>query len=66
MTDFDDDIPYVPINITKYLEEAFGVDDILYRCSDKSGEYSVGYLKGVRAVLNHLEALVEEQELRGQ
>ena len=47
--------PVVPSDIIEYLEEAFGVDALL--SAQVHPNDRIGYIKGVRAVINHLKNL---------
>ena len=57
-------IPYVHEDIVTYLDDLFDCDLLLNSLKDESAEYQIGYMKGVRDIINHLRAIAEEQNER--
>ena len=57
-------IPYVHEDIVTYLDDLFDFDLLLNSLKDESAEYQIGYMKGVRDIINHLRAIAEEQNER--
>lgn len=53
--------PYVSLEVLEYLEDAFNIDYLVSQ-KLKTGEETVGFIKGAREVIGHLKGLYEEQE----
>lgn len=59
-----DKIPYVHEDIVTYLDDLFNFDSLLSALDEEQAEYQIGYMKGVRDIINHLRAISEEQNER--
>nr|DAG17755.1 MAG TPA: hypothetical protein [Caudoviricetes sp.] len=59
-----DKIPYVHEDIVTYLDDLFNFDSLLSALDGEQAEYQIGYMKGVRDIINHLRAISEEQNER--
>lgn len=59
-----DKIPYVHEDIVTYLDDLFNFDSLLSALDGEQAEYQIGYMKGVRDIINHLHAISEEQNER--
>lgn len=59
-----DKIPYVHEDIVTYLADLFNFDSLLSALDGEQAEYQIGYMKGVRDIINHLRAISEEQNER--
>lgn len=59
-----DKIPYVHEDIVTYLDDLFNFDSLLSTLDGEQAEYQIGYMKGVREIINHLRAISEEQNER--
>lgn len=59
-----DKIPYVHEDIVTYLDNLFNFDSLLSALDGEQAEYQIGYMKGVRDIINHLRAISEEQNER--
>ena len=59
-----DKIPYVHEDIVTYLDDSFNFDSLLSALDGEQAEYQIGYMKGVRDIINHLRAILEEQNER--
>ena len=57
-------IPYVHEDIVTYLDDFFNFDSLLSDLDGEQAEYQIGYMKGVRDIINHLRAISEEQNER--
>ena len=57
-------IPYVHEDIVTYLDDLFNFDSLLSALDGEQAEYQIGYMKGVRDIINHLRAISEEQNER--
>lgn len=57
-------IPYVHEDIVTYLDDLFNFDSLLSALDGEQTEYQIGYMKGVRDIINHLRAISEEQNER--
>lgn len=54
--------PYIGRDLLEYLDDMFNLDSLLDEFEDNPC-MQIGYIRGVRAVITHLKALNEEQEL---
>lgn len=63
MSKLEDDlkIPYVSQDLVDYLDNVFNLDNIIHERTD-SAECLVGYMRGIRSVVNHLRTLSEQKE----
>ncbi len=59
-----DKIPYVHEDIVTYLDDLFNFDSLLSALDGEQAEYQIGYMKGVRDIINHLRTISEEQNER--
>lgn len=59
-----DKIPYVHEDIVTYLDDLFNFDSLLAALDGEQAEYQIGYMKGVRDIINHLRSISEEQNER--
>lgn len=57
-------IPYVHEDIVTYLDDLFNFDSLLSALDGEQAEYQIGYMKGVRDIINHLRTISEEQNER--
>jgi len=65
ITDDDRDykeLPVVPIVIYKELCKNFDIDSILMMSKLKNNDEKIGYIRGVRDVLNRVHILTHEKE----
>lgn len=56
------ELPVVPIVIYKELCRNFDIDSILSMSSLKNNDERIGYIRGVRDVLNRVHILTHEKE----
>ena len=59
-----DMLPYVHEDIVTLLDDLFNFDSLLSALDGEQAEYQIGYMKGVRDIINHLRAISEEQNER--
>jgi len=59
----DEKVPYVSLELCKYLREIYSLPSVLKGSKrDKDSSYFVGYLNGINDVIERLEALQVQQE----
>lgn len=57
----NDGLPFVPLEVVEYLKDVYDVDYLL-TTKVSSSEELVGYIKGVRTVIQSLDALSKRKE----
>lgn len=58
-------VPFVPNELITYLEEQFSVDVILNMNFNKNNYTKLGYIEGVRDIINRLKFIQEENNNGG-
>ena len=58
-------VPFVPNELITYLEEQFSVDVILNMNFNKNNQTKLGYIEGVRDIINRLKFIQEENNNGG-
>lgn len=58
-------VPFVPNELITYLEEQFSVDVILSMNFNKNNHTKLGYIEGVRDIINRLKFIQEENNNGG-
>lgn len=54
--------PFVPLALVEYLKETYSLPRLLEVKNLKSNDEHMGYLKGVQAVITHLDVLSKANE----
>ncbi|MBS5519646.1 MAG: hypothetical protein KHX13_04855 [Acidaminococcus intestini] len=63
MKNEDERVPYVSPELCRYLRETYALPLVLHgHGKDKDASYFVGYMSGLNAVMERLEAIQVQQE----
>lgn len=56
--------PFVPTDLLAYLEETYSMNNLLADTARIGGSdsFSLGYIKGASAIINHLRAIKERSD----
>lgn len=55
-------IPFVDVRVVNYLKDHYTLDTLLDRTDGEEANFTIGFMNGVQEVINHLDAIVREQE----
>ena len=56
-----DETPFVPKQVVSYLKETYSLQNLVGSKTEDSAQY-VGFIRGVYAVINRLEAISKEDD----